>query len=53
VEGLNPKTSESGNAEGGSMYRTVFLTWLAAMVIFAADVIYVGWDLVAVAAGFR
>jgi hypothetical protein len=53
VEGLNSKSSESGNAEGGSMYRTVFLTWLAAMVIFAADVIYVDWDLVAVAAGFR
>jgi hypothetical protein len=53
VKGLNSETSKSGNAEGGAMYRTVFLTWLAAMVIFAADVIYVGWDLVAVAAGLR
>jgi hypothetical protein len=35
------------------MYRTLLLTWLAAMVIFAADVIYVGWDLVTVAAGLR
>ncbi len=51
VKGLNSETS--GNAEEGAMYRTVFLTWLAAMVIFAADVIYVGWDLVAVAAGLR
>jgi hypothetical protein len=48
-----PENLRSGNAEGGSMYRTVFLTWLAAMVIFGADVIYVGWDLVAVAAGLR
>jgi hypothetical protein len=40
-------------AEGGSMYRTVFLLWLAVMVIFAADVIYLGWDLIAAAAGFR
>jgi hypothetical protein len=39
--------------EGGSMYRIAFRTWLAAMVIFAADMIYVGWDLVAVAAGLR
>jgi hypothetical protein len=35
------------------MYRTVFLLWLAVMAIFAADVIYLGWDLIAVAAGFR
>jgi hypothetical protein len=39
--------------EGGSMYRTAFLIWLAAMAIFAADVIYLGWDLVAVAAGLN
>jgi hypothetical protein len=31
----------------------MFLAWLAVMVIFAADVIYVGWDLVALAAGLR
>jgi hypothetical protein len=35
------------------MYRTMFLAWLAVMVIFAADMIYVGWDLVALAAGLR
>jgi len=35
------------------MYRTVFLLWLAIMAIFAADVIYVGWDLVTVAVGLR
>jgi hypothetical protein len=35
------------------MYRTVFLTWLAAMAIFAADIVYVGWHLIAVAAGLR
>jgi len=39
--------------QGGSMFRTVSLTWLAVMVIFTVDIIYVGWDLVAVAAGFR
>jgi hypothetical protein len=39
--------------EEGSMYRTAFLIWLAAMAIFAADVIYLGWDLVAVAAGLN
>jgi hypothetical protein len=37
----------------GSMYRTIFLAWLAVMVIFAADITYLGWDLVAVAAGLR
>jgi hypothetical protein len=35
------------------MYRTLLLTWLAAMVIFAAEVIYVSWDLIAVAAALR
>jgi len=35
------------------MYRTVFLLWLAVMAIFAADIIYLDWDLIAVAAGFR
>jgi hypothetical protein len=35
------------------MYRIVFRAWLAAMVIFAADIIYVGWDLIAVAAGLQ
>ena len=39
--------------QGGWMYRIVFLLWLAVMMIFAADVIYVGWDLVALAAGLR
>jgi hypothetical protein len=37
----------------GSMYRTIFLLWLAVMAIFAADVSYLGWDLIAVAAGLR
>jgi hypothetical protein len=35
------------------MYRILFRAWLAVMAIFAADMIYRGWDLVAVAAGFR
>jgi hypothetical protein len=38
---------------GGSMYRTMFLAWLAVMMIFAADITYLGWDLVAVAAGLN
>jgi hypothetical protein len=49
----NDRLRESGNAEGGSMYRILFRAWLAVMAIFAADVIYRGWGLVAVAAGFR
>jgi len=39
--------------EGGSMYRTAFLIWLAAMVIFTANITYLGWDLVAVAVGLK
>ena len=35
------------------MYRIAFRAWLAVMAIFAADMIYHGWDLVVVAAGFR
>jgi hypothetical protein len=35
------------------MYRIAFRTWLAAMAIFAADITYIGWDLIAVAAGLR
>jgi|GEM_PF-5408837 hypothetical protein len=35
------------------MYRKVFLMWLAVMAIFTVDIIYVGWDLIAVAAGLK
>jgi hypothetical protein len=48
-----PVRSPAQRTEGDSMYRTLLLAWLVAMAIFAADVIYVGWDLIAVAAGFR
>jgi hypothetical protein len=35
------------------MYRTLLVLWLAVLAIFAANMIYVGWDLVALAAGLR
>jgi hypothetical protein len=51
---LNVRPDDRRNARKEDwMYRTVFLLWLAIMTVFAADLIYVGWDLVAADAGLR